>query len=156
MQKTVPILALLLAGCTVDGTPRLTSVERAAPVASSLPVTFDPAAPPETRQLASTLAKALGSRAVAADTLDGPSLLVSTSRAPASLGLAIEGRSDNAVHWLSPPRQKRRFDPCQVERLHASVTGPGQVARGEMDFCQLDEAAAEALARTLAQALQGG
>lgn len=155
MRLSVPLLALLIAGCAPEGTPRLTGVDRAGPPAALLPVTFDPGAGRETRLLAEALAAALNSRAVPATSPDGPALTIAVSRAPASIGLAVEGKAAGPVDWLSLPRRERPFDACRVERLHASVTGPGIAVHGETDFCRLDQDRIDALAQSLARAVRG-
>jgi len=154
MRQTFPLLALLLTGCAIDGTPRLMAVERAAPLPASLPVAFDGEAAGEAGRVAQALAVALGTRAVASGSLDGPALLVTASRAPASMGVAVEGKAGAPVRWLSPPRSPRRFESCKPERLHASVTAPEFAAHGEIDFCRLDETRIEALASQLAKAVR--
>lgn len=154
MRQTLPLLALLLAGCAIDGTPRLMAVERAAPPPASLPVAFEGETAGEAGRLAQALARALGSRAVPSGSVEGPVLLVTASRAPAGMGVAIEGRAGEPVQWLSPPRTPRRFESCRPERLHATVTAPEFAANGEVDFCTLDEARIEALANQLAKAVR--
>lgn len=154
MRQILPLFALLLTGCAIDGTPRLTAVERAASLPASLPVAFDGEATSEAGRVAQALARALGTRAVASGSLEGPALLVTASRAPASMGVAVEGKADEPVRWLSSPRTPRRFESCKPERLHASVTAPAFSAHGEVDFCRLDEAPIEALASQLAKAVR--
>lgn len=155
MRQTVPLLALLLSGCAIDGTPRLMAVERAAPLPAALPVAFDGDAASEAGRVARALAQVLGTRVVPAGTADGPVLLVAAAKAPAGLGVAVEGKAGEPVRWLSPPRAAGSFDSCRAERLHASATAPDFAAHGEVDFCTLDQARIEALAQQLAQAVQG-
>ncbi|HMO67879.1 MAG TPA: hypothetical protein PKD92_03630 [Novosphingobium sp.] len=156
MNKTLPVLALLLSGCAIDGAPRLTSLARQPSAAPITLVTYAPDAPEQTVRLAEATARELGGSAAPASAPQAAALLLSTSRAPASLGLAVEGKPGEPVRWLSQPRRKGRFDPCPAERLHAHLAGPGLTVFGEVDFCTLDKDRIDALARTLADAVRGG
>ncbi len=158
MRQTLPLpallLVLLLAGCAVDGTPRLTLAERSAPLPDPLPVAFDGEPAGKAGRVAKSLARMLETDAVAAASAQGPVLLVTASTAPARLGLAVEGKPGEALRWLSPPRRNRAFEACRAERLHASVTAPAFAAHAEVDFCTLDDARIDALAGQLAQAVR--
>lgn len=155
MRQIVPLFALLLAGCAIDGTPRLMALDRAGQLPAALPVAFEGEPGSEADRVAQALAAELGTRAAPTKSIDGPALLVTVSRAPASMGVALEGKTGEPVRWLSLPRTPRRFESCKAQRLHASVTAPGFAAHGEVDFCTLDQERIEALGRKLAEAVRG-
>lgn len=154
----------VLSACSVSTPPRVATTTPMQAAPESVRISAPEAGSEPQRRFAEALAAALAERGIALSATSHNTLTVSLAQRPANLGVTQANQAPVAPDsWLSTPRRSSMFDRCQARRMDVILVlkgedqpEPAYAARGGFDYCTLDPAVLDALARQFAQTITTG